>query len=152
MSALHSTMYISFCLTYDQYCRCATNNASQQKHKPATMNDLTSGKLYMREAKELNLQFYRHRPRVSPSMWSTLIIACGSTPSLPVDLLLQHGGTGGVWSDNAVLQCVALHHAQINETELASPHTHEGLYRRNHQPLHSQAYQDVLNNLHQSTA
>lgn len=72
--------------------------------------------------------------------------------SLPVDLLLQHGGTGGVWGDDAVFQCVTLHHAQIDETELASPHTHKGLHRRNHQPLHSQAYQDVLNYLCQSIA
>jgi len=108
-------------------------------HKPETTNDLKHCTLYKQEAKEMDLQCYRHRLDVFRSKWSPLInhLYPQHSSSLPVDLLLQHGGTGSVWGDNAVLQRVTLHHAQINETELASPHTHKGVHRRYHQPLHS---------------
>ena len=69
--------------------------------------------------------------------------------SIPVDLLLQHGGTGGVRGDNAVLQGFALQHGQIQEGKLAGPHAHQGLDRGHHQPLHPQPHQNVLHHLHQ---
>jgi len=59
-------------------------------HKPETSNDPKYCELYMKEAKELDLQFYTHRLDVSPSKGSTLIITCRSSSSLPVDLLLHY--------------------------------------------------------------